>query len=165
MGQKIYNFYWYFKNISMWNARRGTDCHNYFPKTKNFCLLWLWPAFSFARSADFLAFVAALTITSLCFSQIVVSEGVHLLRGGGVVIKTIEKGIVFTLLFCLECLRIIMSDVWSRAWCETQKIPNFAVKGKNLYYLVSNLNSILLAGITPSNEVRDAPKYLRPISS
>ena len=58
-----------------------------------------------------------------------------------------------------------MSDVWSRAWCETQKIPNFAVKGKNFYYLVSNLNSILLAGITPSNEVRDAPNYLRPISS
>ena len=94
-----------------------------------------------------------------------VSEGADLLRGGGVVIKTIEKGIVFTLLFCLECLRIIMSDVWSRAWCETQKIPNFAVKGKNFYYLVSNLNSILLAGITPSNEVRDAPNYLRPISS
>jgi len=41
-----------------------------------------------------------------------------------------------------------MTDIWSRAWCETQKIPNFAVKG-----------------ITPSNEVRDAPNYLRPLSS
>ena len=23
-----------------------------------------------------------------------------------------------------------MSDVWSRAWCETQNVPNFALKGK-----------------------------------
>ena len=24
-----------------------------------------------------------------------------------------------------------MCDVWSRAWCETQKVPNFAVRGEN----------------------------------
>ena len=24
----------------------------------------------------------------------------------------------------------VMSDVWSRAWCETQNVPNFALKGK-----------------------------------
>ena len=26
-----------------------------------------------------------------------------------------------------------MSDIWSRAWCETQKIPNFAVKGEHFF--------------------------------
>jgi len=41
-----------------------------------------------------------------------------------------------------------MSDVWSRAFCESQKVPNFAVKG-----------------ITPSNEIRDPPNYLRPVTS
>jgi len=41
-----------------------------------------------------------------------------------------------------------MSDVWSRAWCETQNVPNFALKG-----------------ITPSNEIRDPPKYVRHVTS
>jgi len=41
-----------------------------------------------------------------------------------------------------------MSDVWSRAWCETQNVPNFALKG-----------------LTPSNEIRDPPKYIRSVFS
>jgi len=41
-----------------------------------------------------------------------------------------------------------MSDIWSRAWCETQQIPNFALKG-----------------ITPSNEVRDSPNYIPRVNS
>ena len=39
------------------------------------------------------------------------------------------------------------------------------VRSSTVLIQISNLNSILLAGITPSNEVRDAPNYLRPVSS
>ena len=46
---------------------------------------------------------------SFCFCTSVVSLSADFEKGGA-------------------CL--IMSDVWSRAWCETQKVPNFAVKGK-----------------------------------
>ena len=31
-----------------------------------------------------------------------------------------------------------MSDVWSRAWCETQTVPNFALKGKLVSFTMDN---------------------------
>ena len=34
-----------------------------------------------------------------------------------------------------EAFSEIMTDIWSRAWCETQKIPNFAVKGKKHFII------------------------------
>ena len=27
-----------------------------------------------------------------------------------------------------------MSDIWSRAWCQTQTVPNFALKGKMTHH-------------------------------
>eukprot|EP00092_Neocalanus_flemingeri_P057898 GFUD01068912.1.p1 GENE.GFUD01068912.1~~GFUD01068912.1.p1 ORF type:complete len:555 (+),score=164.28 GFUD01068912.1:138-1802(+) len=41
-----------------------------------------------------------------------------------------------------------MSDIWSRAWCETQQIHNFDLKG-----------------IIPINEVRGAPNYIPRVNS
>ena len=57
-----------------------------------------------------------------------------------------------------------MSDVWSRAFCESQKVPNFAVKGK-IDIDRQNYSQDLFVGITPSNEIRDPPNYLRPVTS
>ena len=62
-----------------------------------------------------------------------------------------------------------MSDIWSRAWCETQRIPNFALKGKLAKMLrFYNWNQIQLpyvSGMTPSNEVRDSPNYIPRVNS
>ena len=30
-----------------------------------------------------------------------------------------------------------MSDIWSRAWCQTQTVPNFALKGKMTHHAMS----------------------------
>ena len=34
-----------------------------------------------------------------------------------------------------------MSDVWSRAWCETQNVPNFALKGNEKYFMSDNFKN------------------------
>jgi len=51
-----------------------------------------------------------------------------------------------------------MSDIWSRAWCQTQTVPNFALKGAILNFSISKnskkkLKKTLLSKVPFSSEL------------